>query len=343
MLSELINEKIPLIKIKDHYFGKCPKCGSETLCVDDSLDRFECLNCQAGGDYDDFCYLIGFPVSQPTILINEFNNQVFTANREICNYYRSKINDPKCIQYLKKRKISSALVNNFEIGYAPSNQKDLLQHLEKVYDRDVLLATGAISNNDGHISPFLYNRLTFPIKDIFGNIVGWGGRKIDNESNKLVPKYKNSAESSIFQKRNLLYGLNVAKNFSDKGIIACEGYMDVASMQTAGFKNTVASLGTALTKDQLLLIRAYTNKLYLCYDNDDAGHKATARAINIAKNLGFDIKIMVMTEFKDPDEYIKNDISKMQHLIDDAIDAETWLVKYYVNNMQIADLINLMA
>ena len=150
-------------------------------------------------------------------------------------------------------------------------------------------------------------------------------------------------ESFIFQKRHLLYGLSTAKKYSDNGIIACEGYMDVASMQTAGFKNTVASLGTALTKDQLLLIRAYTNTLYLCYDNDDAGHKATARAIKIAKTLDFNIKVMVMTEYKDPDEYIKADKKKMQELIDNAINAKEWLVNYYVESNKIDDLINLMA
>ena len=204
------------------------------------------------------------------------------------------------------------------MGYSDTSLFDI----SKKYSEDVLLATGAFKLKDNRIVPMFYKRLMFPICDSIGNIVGWGGRKLDNSS---APKYINSAESVIYQKRNILFGMNLAKEHLQNGALICEGYMDVASLHSNGFNNAVASLGTALTPNQLEMLRSYTDTLYLCYDNDAPGLNAAKRAIELASHYNFTVKIVSMTKYKDADEYMNNDRDAFKECIKNALSLDEFI------------------
>lgn len=318
MLAQQIIEKMPLQKTNQMFLGECPYCKSNTFIVDDSKNNFFCFSCKSNGGYDEFTYMLGEPIAPIEIPIDDFKQQVFEANAMLMEEFKQALKCTDVATYIAERKIPESLLVLFDIGFSTSKCYTKLSK----YNNEVLLATGAFKLKDGNVVPMFYNRLMFPIYDSMNNIVGWGGRKINMSS---APKYINSPESVMYKKRNILFGMNKAKYNTKSGIIVCEGYMDVASLHNSGFNNAVASLGTALTLEQLEMIRYYTKELYLCYDNDDAGHKAVKRAIQIAKQLDFNIHIIVLSEYKDADEYIKNDIEAFKNCIKNAEDVETFL------------------
>lgn len=211
----------------------------------------------------------------------------------------------RALDYLNDRQISRETINKFMIGYAPDERDFIVESLGKKFDLPIIAKSGLIitgAAGDGYYDRFR-NRIMIPIFDLQGNIVAFGGRTLANDA----AKYINSAESPIFQKSSILFGFNLAKkSIAEKGYaILVEGYFDAISLHSFNFHNTVASLGTSLTENQVQLLKRYTSDVYLCYDADKAGKKATDRAILLLLKKDLSIKIIILDENEDPDSFCR--------------------------------------
>ena len=206
--------------------------------------------------------------------------------------------------FVGQRKLSMATVKRFGLGYAPNNFWALTNHMRSLGFTEQELIDGFLcgrSQKSGKLYDYFRNRVIFPIIDVTGNIIAFGGRVMDDSK----PKYLNTSDTPGFKKSKNLFALNYAKNHCSEQIILCEGYMDVIALHAAGFENAVATLGTALTQEQARMLTKYTKKVVLLYDSDEAGQRATDRAIKILAEVGMDVRILKLNGAKDPDEYIK--------------------------------------
>lgn len=206
------------------------------------------------------------------------------------------------LAYLCKRNIKLETINEFEIGYA-NNDYNLYEWLKmEGYSDETILNSGLIikDENGNYIERFKY-RIIFPIKDENNNIIAFGGRMLDDN---IKPKYINSPETIIYSKAKSLYGINIAKKYADNGIIVVEGYIDLISLYQVGFKNVVALIGTAITDEQVKLIKKYTNKVILIFDSDMAGQCATKRATEKFKHCDMECSTITLEKAKDVDEYL---------------------------------------
>lgn len=198
-------------------------------------------------------------------------------------------------------------IRHFGLGFAPDDWRALKNHLNEQGFDDILLESANLlrrSDKNGKVSYYdnFRNRVMFPIIDPRGNVIAFGGRVLDDSK----PKYINTSDTLVYKKSNGVFALNFAKNGNDGKLIIAEGYMDVIALHQAGFTNAVACLGTALTKEQANLLSRYADEIILSYDADEAGQKATARALGIFGTTGMEIKVLHLTGGKDPDEIIKN-------------------------------------
>ena len=247
------------------------------------------------------------------------------------------INDiPK--DYIKKRNLNNNLINKFIIGYA-DGKNSLYRHLlQKGYQKDDIIEVGLINQDEkGNVYDKFRNRLMFPIIDIRGNVIGFGGRALADSR----AKYMNSPQSLAYDKSKNVYGVSNLKNSTKVGkIILVEGYMDIISLTNYGFDYAIASLGTSLTHDQAKLIKRYCKNIYICYDGDSAGQNATSRAIEIFKEQDISPNIIVIPDNMDPDDYIKqNGNESFNRLIDNAMDSVIYeykkiLQKYDINDVK---------
>ena len=219
-------------------------------------------------------------------------------------FYQLKSQNGKtAYQYLLDRGLSRETIVHFGLGSASRYSGALYRYLkEKGYSDELLIQTGLFLQDEkrGMYDKF-WNRVMFPIMDVNNRVIGFGGRVMGDGK----PKYLNSPETKIFDKSRNLYGLNFARSSRKKNLIACEGYMDVIAMHQAGFDNAVASLGTALTAAQASLMKRYTDEVLLLYDSDEAGRKAAVRAIPLLRRAGLGQKVVDLSPYKDPDEFIK--------------------------------------
>ena len=219
-------------------------------------------------------------------------------------YYQLRTeNGKQAMEYLKGRQLSDETIKGFALGFANKYSNDLYRYLKNKGVSDELLRESGLMNVDekhGMYDKF-WNRVMFPIQDVNGRVIGFGGRVMGDGK----PKYLNSPETKVFDKSRNLYGLHIARTTRKKYLLVCEGYMDVISMHQAGFKNAVASLGTALTSQHAALLKRYTNEVVLTYDSDEAGVKAALRAIPLVKAAGLSARVLNMRPYKDPDEFIK--------------------------------------
>ena len=229
-------------------------------------------------------------------------------NKKAARYYFALLKSPRGkpgYDYLTGRGLSDETILHFGLGYAGQGGGELYQYMKKEgYSDSVLKETGLFKMDERGAYDKFWNRVMFPIQDINHRVIGFGGRIMSAENNG--PKYLNSPETEIFDKSRNLYGMNYARSARTGNIILCEGYMDVISMHQAGFTQAVASLGTAFTPGQAALIKKYTKDVLLAYDSDGAGVKAALRAIKILHSAGMSGRIINMTPYKDPDEFIKN-------------------------------------
>lgn len=300
---------------------------------------YYCFGCGAGGDAVtfiknierlDFTEAVRFlcektGMNMPTDPVDDvriaMRRRCYEANREAARFYHSCLSLPDAkpaVEYIQKRRLTPETVTRFGLGYAPDRWDALLKHLKKKgFNEDELVSFDLArkTKNGGTIDAFR-NRLMFPIIDLRGNVAAFGGRVLDDSK----PKYLNSSDTPVYRKGNGIYALNFAKNNSGRKLILCEGYMDVIAMHQAGFTNAVAGLGTAFTNEQISLLARYCDELYLSYDSDEAGRKATERALRMLKNSPMKLKILDYSgEGKDPDEVIKeHGRERMQKVITSA-------------------------
>ena len=233
-------------------------------------------------------------------------SRLLAVNKEAAKFFYYQLRTPHGetgYQYLKKRELTDETMQRFGLGYAGKNGAVLVNYLRRKGFADEEIQEAGLANHSekyGMVSQF-WNRVMYPIQDINNRVIGFGGRVMGDGE----PKYLNSPETPIFDKRRNLYGLNYARRARSSNIILCEGYMDVIAMHQAGFTQAVASLGTAFTSEQALLLKRYTDNVLLAYDSDGAGIKAALRGIGILREAGLAGKVINMQPYKDPDEFMK--------------------------------------
>lgn len=319
----IIGDYVDLKKSGNSYKGLCPFHNEKTpsFTVDDKKQLFHCFGCGEGGDVVSFImhkeglsYIdsMKFLASKAGIKLddsksskeNKILNRFYDINKDIMMYfYKNLLTDKAGQIYLKNRGFRSNIVNTFMLGFAKNSWDDLLNYVKKKdYLLDDIENLGLIKKSqNGKYYDKYRNRLIFPIINHYGKVIGFGGRSIDS----TMPKYLNSPESQVFKKRYNLYGLNIFKKQASKDIILVEGYMDVIGLNNQGIDQAVASLGTSLTNDQAKLLKRYAKNVYICYDEDNAGIKATDRAIEILLDEGIKPNIISLEKGLDPDDFVK--------------------------------------
>ena len=321
-IADVIGSYVTLKRSGSNLMACCPFHNEKTpsFVVFTSGDpHFYCFGCAAAGDVVTFIRRIenleyvealrhlakrvGVTVPEEEDKYSLRRSRVFEMNKTAARYFRSQLTQSdEAKAYIVKRQLTPETLKRFGIGFAPRYGDDFIRHMKSNgYSEDELIQARLAGRSERGVYPFFRNRVMFPIIDTAGSVIGFGGRVMDNSE----PKYLNTPETLAFNKGRNLFALNYAKDNCEECLILCEGYMDVIALHAAGFKNAVATLGTALTADQARLIKRYTNKVILCYDGDNAGKKATDRGMSILTEAGIDVKVLRMTGAKDPDEYIK--------------------------------------
>ena len=235
--------------------------------------------------------------------------RVLELNKDAARWFHANLVRPEgaaVAAYLDRRRIARRTAVRFGLGASLDSWDALLTAMtERGYSKAELLAAGLVVQNEkGRLYDKFRNRLIFPVIDVRGDVVAFGGRVLD----KGEPKYLNTAETAVYQKRRNLYGINLAKKTKRPNIILCEGNIDVITLHQAGFDNAVASMGTALTVEQTRLLSRYTKELVLCYDNDSAGQAATEKAIELLKNSEFTVRVLQLPRRLADGQYVKQDV-----------------------------------
>jgi len=326
-IDEVVSQYVQLTRKGSNLFGLCPfhseKTGSFSVAPDKGI--YYCFGCHKGGgvinfameienlDYPDAVRFLakraGMEVPEDPGYQSTYRRQerLWALCKEAARFFHAKLNEDcgkQAREYLVGRGLSGGTVKRFGLGYAPEGWGNLIDAMtRKGYEKQDLLDAGlALKSKDkGTIYDRFRNRLMFPIIDVRGNIIGFGGRVMDDSK----PKYLNSPETIIFNKRKNLFAMNVAKKSKQGRIILTEGYMDAIALHQYGFDCAVASLGTALTEEQAHLLSKYTNQIVLTYDGDEAGQNATKRAIPLLEKAGLQVRVLRMQGAKDPDEFLK--------------------------------------
>ena len=308
--------------------GVCPKCHNRSFIIVDAVAYCPC--CCLSVSYKEIQWR---GAKQETVLRMEMDNsdekcELYKLMQEAQWLYAGWLKkSPKAREYAKERGLGDSEIKAFGIGYGGGIYDEVKGH----YTEDLLLKSGLFYKDSvtGNIRERFYHRLIIPIQDIKGRIIGFGGRLTHPQ--KKAAKYINSPESMVFDKGANLYGMHVACHYAAKGIILCEGYMDAIALHKAGFKSAVASLGTALTLQQAKLISIFTGRVYLAYDSDGAGIKATVKAIGTLRNAGiYDIRIINLNPHKDPDEFIqKKGRGDFIKKLSSAVRAPIYMSAYY--------------
>lgn len=328
-IVSVISEYVKLQRKGSSYFGLCPFHNEKSPSFSVSPDKqmYYCFGCGAGGnvftfiqEYENYSFPeamkflaeragITLPekeYSQEERRAQDLRTRILNVNKMAAKYYYYQLrteNGRQAMEYLKNRRLSDETIRSFGLGYSNKYSNDLYLYLKKQGVSDELLRESGLMNVDERNGMYdkFWNRVIFPIMDVNNRVIGFGGRVMGDGK----PKYLNSPETAVFDKSRNLYGLNVARTARKKSMLVCEGYMDVISMHQAGFKNSVASLGTALTTQHASLLKRYTDEVILTYDSDGAGIKAALRAIPMLKAAGISTRVLHMNPYKDPDEFIK--------------------------------------
>ncbi len=337
-IVDVVSAYLPLTKKGGSHWGLCPFHHEKTpsFSVNESKQIFHCFGCGKGGGAIRFVMemdSLPFPEAVRKLAQQEGmevpddspgdgrwrekRKRVLELNKEAARFYRSMLNDPRgaaVASYIRdKRRISPRFSARFGLGAAPDGWDSLITAMrDKGYDKAELIEAGlAVAGKGGGVYDKYRNRLMLPVIDVRGDVIGFTSRVMDDST----PKYLNTPETAIFKKRSILYGLNYAKNTKRPNFILVEGNIDVITLHQAGFDNTVATMGTALTEEHVKMLGKYTKELVLCYDNDAAGEDATQRAIALLKNSEVGVKVLRLPKRQmpdgtlgkqDADDYIKN-------------------------------------
>lgn len=342
-IESLIGGYVSLKRAGTNLKGLCPfhseKTPSFTVYPQDN--SFYCFGCGAGGDAItfirkrenlDYPDAVEFLANRAGITIirderagyssvPKFDrNRMFKMNADAAKYFHKRLFDDTpeaklALDYfVNKRGLSLSTIKHFGLGYAPNSYDAFSKYmLSHGYNYEELVAGFLCGKSEnGRYYDAFRNRVMFPIIDVSGNVIAFGGRVMDDSK----PKYKNSSDTPVFKKSRNLFALNFARLHCEESIILCEGYMDVIAMHAAGFENAVATLGTAITSDQARMLSRYTKKVVISYDADEAGQKATQRALYMLADVGLDVTVLKVPGAKDPDEFIKaNGAEKFKALI----------------------------
>ncbi|MDR0738671.1 MAG: DNA primase [Oscillospiraceae bacterium] len=255
--------------------------------------------------------------------------KILEVNKQAALFYNKFIYSKDAdvaLTYLKSRGLTDKTIRKFGIGFAPFSKNILVKHLKNFgFKKEIILKSGLGSPSfNGGLKDRFFGRIIFPIVDHRGNVVGFGARTIGNKK----PKYLNTSDTLVFKKSNNLFSLNFAKKTKQDFFILTEGYMDSITVSSLGFDNVVATLGTALTKQQAYLISQYTSKVVVAYDADESGIKAATRSIEILKGSGLSVRILKINEGKDPDEFIRFHKDKAKYYFEKLIDEAKSDVEY---------------
>lgn len=328
-IVDVIGSYVKLTKKGSSYMGLCPFHREKTpsFSVNQDNQFYHCFGCGASGNvisfimnHENYSFVDSIKFLAERINYNlpesnytpqdeykrELKNKLYEMHKCAAKFYYDNLNSDsgkKAVEYLDKRRVSQAVRNKFGLGYSPIKKGALFDYLiEQGYKEEDILKSGlAYKRDNGAVADKFFNRLMFPIIDVYGNFIGFGGRVIGEGE----PKYLNSPETIIFNKSKNLYNLNLARRSGVKELILVEGYMDVISIYEAGFRNVVASLGTAFNDNHANILKRYATSVILLFDSDEAGVKAVLRAIPVLSRTGINVKVLQVKDAKDPDEYIK--------------------------------------
>ena len=324
-IQDVVGQYVNLKRSGANLFGLCPFHGEKTASFSVAPDKgiYYCFGCHKGGGAINFmmeveglsypdavrklAQRVGMEVPEDEQYQSRYRQQerLWALMKEAARYFHGKLYSPEGAEglaYAQKRGMPKGTLTKFGIGFAPNSWNGLCDAMRaKGYTDQELRDAGLVSEKNGRIYDRFRNRLMFPIIDTRGNIIGFGGRVMDDST----PKYLNSPETLIFNKRKNLFGLNLAKKSKLGYLILVEGYMDAIALHQYGFDCAVASLGTSLTEEHATLLSRYTEQVYLIYDADEAGQRAAQRAIPMLERAGLRIKVLKIRDAKDPDEFLK--------------------------------------
>lgn len=359
-ITDVVSSYVNLKRRGKNMVGLCPFHGEKTPSFNlyPENGSFFCFGCGAGGDVITFIRKIenldyieavkflaqragmDMPESSYDDTMSRLRNRVYEANREAARFFHKCLysaDGTKGLDYFRKRELKESTIKHFGLGYAPPGGFNLVNHLKKsgFTDNEIIQANLAFKSKNGHTVDRFFDRVMFPIIDLRGNVIAFGGR-IMNDSK---PKYLNTSDTVVFKKSINLFALNMAKNTGMRQLILAEGYMDVIALHQAGFQNTVATLGTALTPQQAILIKRYADEVVISYDSDEAGKKAASRAIKLLRDAGLSVKVLTIPGSKDPDEFIKSHKdsgpARFKHLIDSCGNDIEYTLQNIKNNYDV--------
>ena len=327
-IEDIISQHVQLKRAGSNLVGCCPFHSEKTpsFTVFTAKENFYCFGCGAGGDVItfimkmqnvDYITAVEYLAGRAGLQMPEDNffpkekkvdrKRFYEMNKSAAKFFHTSLMAPEnadALKYIMDRGLSMATLRRFGIGYADTSWDSLTGHLmAKGYTKEELQEgfLAGVSQKSGRLFDMFRGRIIFPIFDLSGNVIAFGGRIIGDGK----PKYLNSSDTLVFKKSHNLYALEHAKNNTDSSIILCEGYMDVVALQQAGFTNAVATLGTAITSDQARIMSRYAQTVYISYDSDGAGQRAAKKAIDLLTQVGVNVKVLRVENAKDPDEFIK--------------------------------------
>ena len=338
-IEEVVGQYVNLKRSGSNLMGLCPFHSEKSPSFSVSPDKglFYCFGCHKGGSvigfemeieglsYGDAVRALAqragmdVPEDEENRELYQKQERLWALNKEAARFFVKELYGPfgrEGLAYAQKRGMSKRTLTRFGIGFAPNERRNLCDAMRaKGYTEEELLASGLALKKDRGLYDCFRNRLMFPIIDVRGNVIGFGGRVMDDSK----PKYLNSPDTLVFNKRKNLFALNIAKKSKLDYLILVEGYMDAIALHQYGFDCAVASLGTSLTDEHARLISRYTKQIVLIYDGDEAGQNATKRAIPMLERAGIQVKVLQMRDAKDPDEYLKKyGADKFRILLEDS-------------------------
>ena len=331
-IEHLIGSYVSLRRASGNMKGLCPFHSEKTpsFTVYPADNSFYCFGCGVGGDaitfikkmeHLDYPDAVEFLAKRAGITIPDSQNsqyhsgpkidkkRIYDMNVVAAKYFNANLfsNDPKAkaalAYFTEKRGLSISTIKHFGLGFAPDSFDAFSKYMfSRGFTYDEMVAGFLCGKSEkGRYYDAFRNRVMFPIIDVSGNVIAFGGRVMDDSK----PKYKNSSDTPVFKKSRNLFALNFAKNFAEDSLILCEGYMDVIALHAAGFSNAIATLGTAITSEQARVLSRYTKRIIISYDADEAGQKAAKRAMQLLSEVGLEVSVLKIPDAKDPDEYIK--------------------------------------
>lgn len=360
-IVDVISSYVKLKKQGANYFGLCPFHNekSPSFSVTPGKQMYYCFGCGEGGNvysfimkYENYTFLEAVKmladragITLPEAEYSEeerrkadLKSNLLEINKRAAMYFHHQLKSEKGeigMRYFRGRGLTDETIVKFGLGYSNKTSDDLYRYMKSFgYSDEILKESGLFSFSEKGSFDKFWNRVMFPILDVNSRVIGFGGRVMGEGE----PKYLNSPETRVFEKSRNLYGLNYARISRKSYLLICEGYMDVIALHEAGFNNAVAALGTAFTDQHAMLIKRYVKEVILTFDSDGAGRKAALRAISILKRAGIAMKVLDMTPYKDPDEFIKNlGAEEYQKRIDNAMNSFIFEIKMLKENYDLSD------